>query len=184
MGKTNKPLDVVKFVRAKQAHMSDVDAYAAAGGTSEHPNQAAYAFKRKKSVQQALKEAMTEDATDAMLSVVALSSKAIAHLNDILSSDDPKNRKIKDKVAMEIIQRTRDVLPKEIKTIHEVSIDEESQDALEALAELLLSDKGAGGSLIEAIDVGAATSSPEDDGGESLTTEYTVCASQETSSSS
>lgn len=179
-----KKLDLDKYVRGKQAFMSNVDAYRAAGGEAKAPEQAAYYFHNKPSTQKALAMATTAQATDAMLELVTLSPLAVAHIKDVLESTNPKDRKMKDKVALDVIQRTRDMLPREIKTTHEMSIDEDSQEALEQLASLLLADKGTAGQLIEAIESGEVPNTEEADEGEGLTTEYSVCSSQETTTSS
>ena len=185
MGKlVRNSLDKDKFVRAKQAGLKDAEAYIAAGGTAANPTSAGYKYKNSPTVQVALSEATKSCAIDAMLSLTTLTELAVDHYRDVLTSTNAKDKSAKNKVALDVIQRTRDLLPKEIKTTHEVSIDDESQEVFKELAAFLLSNGGANATIVEAIETRADSGVAEVDAEESLTTEYTVHSEQETSSSS
>lgn len=181
MAKTNRKVDVDKFLDAKDQFKSDAQAYLIAGGEAKNPAQAGYAFKNSAAVKKRIKERTEQHALDAMLAITTLSPLAIKHCQEILLSDDPKDKRAKDKIAMDVIQRTREVLPKEIRTTHEVSLDEETTDSLEALAEFLL-ERGNAPS-IKTIDARATTVSSEDDGEEDVSGEHDVCSPQETEAS-
>jgi len=114
---------------------TQLEAFKGAGGESTSSNRkawekAAHRFSKKQIVRDKIAEMVQERAIDTQISLVNLAPLAVSHMKDVLTSDDPKDKRAKDKVAENVMLRVKEILPKEVRVKHEHGIKEIDLDAL------------------------------------------------------
>lgn len=142
-------------------------AYLNAGGEAKHPAQAANQFHRKPEVKKLIQDLLVERTLGGLVGIPALSEKAVGKLFELMASDDEKVALQASKIALD---KAKEFLPKEVNVTHshQVSKDEQTNEALENIAKLIqqkaTDGNGAAGKLLEAVRVGESGSDGDSDG--------------------